>query len=154
VFGRRINRLQSVVAAFLAVSTTLAGCSGYKSDNMLDYITPGKVPAPAPIVADRYPDGYRTAVVNVMRTYLENPGKVKDASIGQPVLKPMSGTPLYVTCVRYNSRSNGNTYLGDRTTMIIFLDGKVGQVVEPDPQICGSLSYQRYPELEQMGPPT
>jgi len=56
--------------------------------------------------------------------------------------------------VRYNSRSNGNNYLGDRTTMIIFLDGKVGQVVDPDPQICGSLSYQRYPELEQMGPPT
>jgi hypothetical protein len=135
------------------VAAGLAGCSGYKTDNMLDYITPGKVPEPPPVVRDRYPEGYRTAVANVMRTWLENPGKVKDAFIAQPVLKPVSGTPLYVTCVRYNSRTTGGQYMGQRSNLVVFLDGKVGQFLTEDPQICAGLSYQRYPELEQLGPP-
>jgi hypothetical protein len=131
----------------------LAGCSGYKTDNMLDYITPGKVPVTPPIVTDRYPAAYRTDVADFMRTWLENPGKVKDAFIGQPVLKPMSGTPLYVTCVRYNSRSTGGQYLGERSNVVVFLDGKVGQFLPGDPQVCAGLSYQRFAEVEQLGPP-
>jgi hypothetical protein len=140
-----------VVLALLAAG--LAGCSGYKTDNMLDYITPGKVPEPPPVVKDRYPEGYRTAVANVMRTWLENPGKVKDAYIAQPVIKPVSGTPLYVTCVRYNARTTGGQYMGTRSNLVVFLDGKVGQFLTEDPQICAGLSYQRYQELEQLGPP-
>ena len=30
----------------------------------------------------------------------------------------------------------------------------VGQFLPGDPQICAGLSYQRYPEIEQLGPPT
>ena len=141
-----------VVLAGLAAG--LGGCSGYKTDNMLDYITPGKVPVTPPVVTDRYPDSYRTDIANFMRTWLENPGKVKDAFVSQPVLKPMSGTPLYVSCVRYNSRTNGVQYIGERTNVVVFLDGKVGQFLPGDPQVCAGLSYQRYPELEQLGPPS
>lgn len=139
--------------ALAVVAAGLAGCSGYKSDNMLDYITPGKVPDAPPVVTDRYPEHYRADIAEVMRTWLENPGKVKDAFVGQPVLKPMSGTPLYVTCVRYNSRTNGGQYLGERYNVVVFLDGRVGQFLPGDPQICAGLRYQRFSELEQLGPP-
>jgi hypothetical protein len=147
----RTHRKWVVLAA---VAASLAACSGYKTDNMLDYITPGKVPVPPPVVTDRYPERYRTDIADVMRTWLENPGKVKDAFIGQPVLKPMSGTPLYVTCVRYNARTAGGQYMGETSNVVVFLDGRVGQFLPGDPQICAGLSYQRYPELEQLGPPT
>ncbi len=88
-----------------------------------------------------------------MRTSLDNPGKVKDAFVAQPTLKPVSGTQLYVTCVRYNARNNANQYLGERTDLVIFLDGKPNQVLPGDANMCGGLNYQRYPELEALGPP-
>jgi hypothetical protein len=151
VLGDRRTHWGWIILTGLAAG--LAGCSGEKSTSMLDYITPGKVPVAPPVVTDRYPDNYRTDIANVMRTWLENPGKVKDAFVGQPVLKPMSGTPLYVTCVRYNSRTAGGSYMGERSNVVVFLDGKVGQFLPGDPQVCAGLSYQRYQELEQLGPP-
>ena len=30
----------------------------------------------------------------------------------------------------------------------------VGQFLPGDPQVCAGLSYQRYPEIEQLGPPS
>jgi hypothetical protein len=131
----------------------LAGCSGGKDTKFVDYITPGKVPEEPPIVATRYPERYRIDIANFMRTWLENPGKVKDAYVAPPTLKPVSGTTLYVTCVRYNSRNNANVYFGERTNMVVFLDGKVTQFLPNEPKICGELSYQRYPEIEKLGPP-
>ena len=38
--------------------------------DVLTYLTPGRVPEPPPLVPTRYPDRYRTQVVDFMRTYL------------------------------------------------------------------------------------
>ena len=156
--GRRIGGGWS--AWVVGAAALLAGCSGdsapksspVASPSLLDYVTPGKV-IETPMVPALYPDQYKVQIANFMRTWLENAGKVKDAFVAQPVLRPMSGTQLYVTCVRYNSRTNGGQYIGDRTNLVIFLNGSISQFVENDPAICGSLSYQRYPELEKLGPP-
>jgi hypothetical protein len=43
--------------------------------------------------------------------------------------------------------------MGPRSNLVVFLDGKVGQFLTEDPQICAGLNYQRFPELEQLGPP-
>ena len=108
-----IVRFWSVVAV-LAVA--LGGCSG-GGPSVLTYLTPGKVPDPAPLVPARYPDRYKTQIADFMRTDLANPGKVKDAFIGEPALKPVRGQPLYVTCVDYNARNNRNQYLGNETSL-------------------------------------
>jgi hypothetical protein len=146
--GQTMTRLR-VVWALLGF--VLAACS---SDvGVLTYLTPGKVPEPPPLVPTRYPERYRSDIADYMRTSLDNPGKVKDAFVAQPTLKPVSGTLLYVTCVRYNARNNANQYLGERTDLVIFLDGKPNQVLRGDANMCGGLNYQRYPELEALGPP-
>ena len=142
-----------------ALAGTLLGCSGGGSEGgtetkFIDYITPGKAPEPEKVDPTRFPARYRTDIVDFMRPTLENPGKVKDAYIAEPVLRPVAGKqPIYVTCVRFNSRDNANVYFGERTRMVLFLTGRISQVLPEDPQICRGLSYQRYPELEQMGPP-
>ena len=51
-----------------------------------------------------YPDRFKQEIADFMRTYLNNPTKVKDAFVGQPVLRPVAGKEQYVTCVRYNPR--------------------------------------------------
>jgi len=151
------GRWSMVVVAALA--GTLPGCSGGgsnggKEPGFVDYITPGKAPEPEKVDPTMFPARYRADIVAFMRPTLENPGKVKDAYIAEPALRPVAGKPIYVTCVRFNSRDNANVYFGERTRMVLFLTGRISQVLPGDPQICSSLSYQRYPELEQMGPPT
>jgi hypothetical protein len=119
----------------------------------MTYLTPGRVPEPPPLVPTRYPERYKTQIAEFMRNSLSNPGKVKDAFVGEPALKPVAGAPLYVTCVRYNPRDNRNQYEGNQTNLVIFLDGKLSQFLPENPAMCGGLVYQRYPELESLGPP-
>ena len=138
--------------ALAVAAVVLGGCSGSGPD-VKTYLIPGRVPEPPPLLPTRYPDRYRAQVVDFMRTYLSNPGKVKDAFIGEPVLKPVGGTPLYVTCVRYNSRNNANQYEGNQSNLVIFLNGQLSQFLPGNSELCGGLAYQRYPELETMGPP-
>ena len=138
--------------ALAVVAVVLGGCSG-SGPGVMAYLTPGRVPDPPPVVPTRYPDRYRTQVLDFMRTYLSNPGKVKDAFIGEPALKPVGGTPLYVTCVRYNARNNANQYEGNQSNLVVFLSGKLSQFLPGNPDMCSGLVYQRYPELESLGPP-
>ena len=81
----------------------------------------------------------------------EQPGKVKDAYIAQPVLQPMSGTPHYVTCVRYNAGKH-QPLRGQQTNLVDFPGRQARPVPAGDPEMCGGLNYQRFPELEQLGP--
>jgi hypothetical protein len=99
-----------------------------------------------------FPADYKQELAAFLRTYIDNPRQVRDASIGTPVLRPVGGQPRYVTCVRYNPRNFENKYEGSREKLAIFIDGKMNQFVDSDPQICPSLAYQRYPEIENMVP--
>jgi hypothetical protein len=150
VLQRNKVRLWAVVGALAVV---LGGCSGGGAD-LMTYLTPGRVPEPPPLVPTRYPERYKTQIADFMRSNLSNPGKVKDAFIGEPSLKPVGGAqPLYVTCVRYNPRDSTNQYEGNQTKLVIFLDGKLSQILPENPDMCRGLVYQRYPELEALGPP-
>jgi hypothetical protein len=139
--------------ALLAVA--LGGCSG--GTDVLSYLTPGKIVEPPPLVPGLYPDKYRAQIADYMRgSSTDNPGRVKDAFIGEPVLKPVAGSavPLYVTCVRYNPRNNANQFTGSQSKVAIFLGGKLSQFLPGTPDMCAGLAYQRYPEIEAMLEPT
>ena len=83
-----------------------------------------------------FPAYYKQEVAAFMRTYLENPRKVRDASIGTPVQRPIAGAPRYVTCVRYNPQNPENKYEGIKERFVIFHAGKVTQFLDSDPQVC------------------
>jgi hypothetical protein len=125
------------------LASAVAGCS---------YLSPGKVAAPPPLDPTLFPAKYRSNIADFMRTYLNNPTKVKDAYVGQPVLQPVAGTPHYVTCVRYNPRDSQNRYEGEHSNYVVFLGGRLNQFLPGSPELCSGLNYQRYPEIESMVP--
>jgi hypothetical protein len=122
------------------IALALAGCS---------YFDPRKVPDPPPLDPGLYPAKYKSDVADFMRSHLRN--AARDAYIGDPVLKPISGIPHYVTCVRYNLRGTNNTDAGNESKYIIFLGGHLNQVLPGGPEQCSGLNYQRYPEIEFKG---
>jgi hypothetical protein len=135
--------------ALALVAGLLAGCSG--DTKMIDYITPGKVPEVPPLEPGLFPAHYKDEIVNYARTTLTT--RVRDATIGQPVLRTMDKVPQYVTCVRYTTLDIKNQPIGSETKLAIFLGGRLMQYIPGDPQVCGGLAYQRFQELEVMAPP-
>ena len=130
------------------IAGLLAGCSG--DSKVLDYITPGRVPDPPPLEPGLFPADYKTEIINFLRSSLTT--RVRDAYIAQPVLRPMGRVQQYVTCVRYRAVGEKNQPGDSETKLAIFLGGRLMQFIPGDPQMCGGLAYQRFPELESLGP--
>jgi hypothetical protein len=131
------------------VAAVLGGCSGADSSSMFAFT---KSADPPPLDPKLFPAQYKTEIAAFMRTYLSNPTKVKDALVGQPVLKPVGGQPQYVTCVRYNPRDTTGQYEGSKTNLAVFLGGQLNQFLDGTPEMCANLAYQRFPEIESMVP--
>jgi hypothetical protein len=135
-------------AVAVAISSLLGGCSGSSFEGFAF----GRAPEVPKDDGNTFPAYYKQEVAAFMRTYLENPRKVRDAAIGTPVQRPVGGAPRYVTCVRFNPQNPENKYEGIKERFVIFHAGKVTQVLDSDPQVCPGLAYQRYPEIESMVP--
>lgn len=145
--GLRISR-GFRTAAILVVSISASWLGGCSAVSDL-----GSYYKPKPTGENIFPADYKQELAAFLRTYIDNPRLVRDAHIGTPVLRPVSGgQPRYVTCVRYNPRNFENKYEGNKEKLAIFIDGKMNQFLDSDPQICPALAYQRYPEIENMVP--
>jgi hypothetical protein len=144
--GLNKQRFRSVL---VLIAGLLAGCSG--DTKVLDYITPGKVPEVPVLEPGVFPTEYKAEIVNYERATLTT--RIRDAAIAQPVLRTMDRVPQYITCVRYNPLDSKNQPTGSETKLAIFLGGRLMQYLPGDPKVCTGLTYQRFPELETMGPP-
>ena len=131
--------------ALVAVAVALAGC---ESGGTASFGRKEEVVDP-----NAFPTRYKMEVAQFMRTYLNDPTKVRDASITEPVLKPVSGPPRYVSCVRYNPRNADGSYQGMQDSAAIFFGGNITQFLKATPELCGrNLVYQRFPEAETLVP--
>jgi hypothetical protein len=137
------------MAAILAAAISASGLGGCSGASLPDLSSAYK---PKETGQNIFPADYKQELAAFLRTYIENPRQVRDASIGTPALRPVGGQSRYVTCVRYNPRNFENKYEGNKEKLAIFIDGKMNQFVDSDPQICPGLAYQRYPEIENMVP--
>jgi hypothetical protein len=136
--GVNIHRGASV-AALLVLA--LGGCSGF-----------GTRKPPPPIEPNVFPANYKTVVANFLRTYLNNPTKVRDAYISAPALKPFGSGTHYISCVRYNPRDSANQYTGNEERVAEFLGGRLNQFLPGNPELCANAVYQRFPEAEVLVP--
>jgi hypothetical protein len=125
----------------LIAAGAVGGCSGIN----LTW-TP---PTPNPTL---FPSDYRAEITNTLRTHLSNPTNIRDAFISEPILRPVAGTPLYVSCIRYNPRDSKGQYLGNQENVAIFLDGRLNQFLPVNRELCANVNYQRFPEAEAMRP--
>jgi hypothetical protein len=109
-------------------------------------------PAGARARPNLFPAKYKTEVADFLRTYLNNPTKVRDAYISEPALKPSRGETRYIACVRYNPRDPRNRYTGNEEKMAIFWAGRLNQFLDADRDVCAGAVYQRFPEAEALVP--
>ncbi len=107
-----------------------------------------------------YPPQYRSEIVAFMRTYLNDPTKVRDAYISAPTLRNVDSASRYSVCLRYNARNSDGRYVGSRDNLVLFRDGRFDRLIDsrldrgggPDVarELCKDAPYQRFPELEAL----
>jgi hypothetical protein len=85
-----------------------------------------------------------------MRTYLNDPSRIRDAAVSEPGLKTFDGLDRYVVCVRYNARRGSGQYAGAKDSLVLFNDGRLDRIVDNARETCKDAAYRPFPELERL----
>jgi len=103
-----------------------------------------------------YPAGYKTDILAFMRTYLNNPGGVRNASVSPPQLKqlgPNDRGERYVACVRYTARNSDGKYAAPKEGAATFLSGKLDRFLDlprEARELCKEAAFAPFFELEKL----
>jgi hypothetical protein len=124
----------------MLVATVLAGCA-HRSDG------------DGAIATNAYPANYKSDILAGMHAYLDNPTGIRDAAIGEPVLKSKGGTTRYVVCLKFNAKKNrGNEYAGTKEIAAEFMVGRLDQFIDNIKDLCAGTAYTPFPELQNLPP--
>jgi hypothetical protein len=96
------------------------------------------------------PISYRSDITAFMRTYLNDPTRIRDAAVSEPALKDFDNASRYIVCVRYNARKGDGQYAGVKNSLVLFRDGRLDRIVDNARETCKDAAYQPFPELEQL----
>jgi hypothetical protein len=99
-----------------------------------------------------FPQNYRNDLLAFMRTYLNDPSRVRDAGVSQPQLKKAGPGERYIACVRYNARDVGGKYAGMKAGAAVYVSGKLDRFIdgkEAEPY-CKDSAYAPFPDLERL----
>ena len=127
--------------AALLLTTLLAAC---QTDD------PGTSIFPTADTVQPFPSDYRTEMVAFMHTYLNDPVGVRSAVIADPVQRTVGGRARYVICVRFAARQADGSYRDPREHAVVFVNGRLDRVADKASDLCAGVTYQPFPELEQM----
>jgi hypothetical protein len=99
-----------------------------------------------------YPQNYKSEIVALMRTYLNDPTGVRNAYISEPTQRSIEGVTRYTVCVRYDARTSRGQYAGSRDGMVLFRGGRLDHIADNEMarQQCRTASYAPFPELQQI----
>ena len=126
----------------LVVSLLLAGCSNEWTRDRELSVQQNNI----------YPQNYKSEIVALMRSYLNDPTGVRDAFVSEPSQRTIDGASRYVSCVRYNAKKGGGQYAGSRDGMILFRGGRLDRIADSEMAraLCKDAAYAAFPELQQM----
>lgn len=96
------------------------------------------------------PVSYRSDILARMRTYLNDPTRVRQAEVSEPALKDFNNASRYIVCVRYNARKSDGQYAGVKESLVLFRDGRLDSIIDNARETCKDAAYQPFPELEQL----
>src|SRR5262245_15662983 len=77
-----------------------------------------------------YPQNYRSEIMALMRSYLNDPTGVRDAFVSEPTQRTIDGVNRYASCVRYNAKKSGGQYAGSKDSMVLFRGGRLDRIVD------------------------
>ncbi|WP_253706777.1 hypothetical protein [Bradyrhizobium sp. WD16] len=123
----------------------LVGCAGMGGgDEATSYMTDSS------LAVQPFPANYRADLLAFMRTYLNNPRGIRNAVIAEPVQRNIGGRTRYVACLRYTATDEGDRYDGSEDRAALFLDGRLDRLIPRAKELCGSVAYMPFPELEKL----
>jgi hypothetical protein len=121
----------------------LAGCTSYQQQ-ILDTHARNESANKTP------PLDHRADILRFMRTYLNDPSRVRDAFVSEPALRTFDSRDQYAACVRYNGRKSDGQYAGSKDSLVLFRDGRLDRIVDNAREQCKDAAYLPFPELERM----
>jgi hypothetical protein len=122
-----------------ALALLIAGCSADRTLTRAGNEQANAVP----------PADARGDILAFMRTYLNDPAGVRDASWSEPVLRPIGGVNRYSSCVRYNPRVGGKN-AGSKDSLVLFRGGRLDRFVDSAREQCKDRTFRPFPELERL----
>lgn len=131
-------------AAILLCALGVAGCAGTGGSDSLSYT------ADRGVEDQIYPKNYRPELLAFLRTYLNDPRGVRDATIADPAQKKVGGRLRYVVCVRFNARGTDGGYAGVKQRAAMYIDGRFDRMIEDADELCDGTTYAAFPELEKL----
>jgi hypothetical protein len=124
------------LASALGLAAVVAACA-----------SGGKPPTENPNV---FPAEYKKEILDTLSTTLDDPVKIRDAFISDPVLSPVDKDQRYTVCVRFNARNLRQQYAGSKDRIAYFYAGHLNQLVDADKEQCGNAALKPFPELENL----
>ena len=94
-----------------------------------------------------------------MRTSLNDPTNVRDASVAEPAIKSVESADRYLVCLRYNAKKGGGQYAGNKETIVTVKQGRLDRIVDAtrEPrearqarELCKDMAMKPFPELERL----
>jgi hypothetical protein len=132
-------------ALILLLAIALAACAGGGEDGREAAMTIDNGSA-----IQAYPSNYRSELLAFMKTYLNNPLGVHEASLAEPVQRTVGGRVRYVTCLRFSPRESDGSYRELRERAVLYVNGRLDRVVENATDICTGAVYAAFPDLEKL----
>ena len=126
----------------MLAALVLAGCAS--SGDNLTYVSDRDGSEQA------YPANYRTDLLSLLRTYLNNPTGVREATVAEPVQREVGGRNRYTACVRFNARETDGSYKGAKERAALFVNGRLDRLAEKTEDLCKGVTYAPFPELEKL----
>lgn len=96
------------------------------------------------------PVNYKPDIQAFLRTYLNDPTKIRGAFISEPALMQVGGVQRYVSCLKFNARKSSGEYEGSKERLVLFLSGRLDTMVLAKPDQCAKAVYQPFPEIERL----
>jgi hypothetical protein len=144
-YGAQRLGISAKRVAALMLPMVLAACAG--SDDSRSFSLFGDSSKDLP---QSVPGNYRTEVLAFMRTYLNNPVGVREAALGEPVMRDVNGKMRYITCLRYTARESDGSYREPRERAVLFVNGRLDRMIEKSGELCAGVALSPFPDLEKM----
>ena len=100
-----------------------------------------------------YPDSYKRDLLAFMRTYLNDPTRIRGAVVSRPELKSVGKGERFVACVRYTERKDNGTYGAPKDGAATFVSGKLDRFfdgVQEVKALCKDAALEPFPEMEKV----
>ena len=88
-----------------------------------------------------------------MRTYFNDPTRIRGAVVSRPELKSVGQGERFVACVRYTERKDNGTYGAPKDGAATFVSGKLDRFFDGEREVkalCKDAALEPFPEMEKV----